>query len=78
MRAARKMRWAVQRRPLASGCRRDLRRLRYTRVDIRVGTWTLEDQTRLRMNCSNEGRNFSPAATGGGVLGGEIGSCLEL
>lgn len=41
---------------------------------IRVGTWTLDSRTRFKMNCSKEGRNLSPDATGGGVLGGVTGN----
>jgi hypothetical protein len=59
------------------GCRRDLRRLRYTRVDMSVGTWTLEVTTSWVMNSSSEGSPPSSLRTGlgAGDLGGVGGSC---
>jgi hypothetical protein len=73
---ARKTRWRVQCIPFATLGRRVLRRSRYTRVQRRVGTWTLDFSTRMLMKVSSEGMGEFVSRVEGklllvGVAGGE-------
>ena len=63
--------------PLAACGKRDLRRSRYTKVQRRVGTWTLLFWTRMLMKASSEGKEGSEGRVEMekdcfiGVVGGE-------